>query len=1266
MKMTKRILSSLMVLLMVLSVVSTGFTVTAASSNGAYLDEIVLEPIARPDVTFTVTPVTRVALAANSLEPGNQIVKATPSGVPELSGSYAAQAYAGETPSATKLYFQSNTVGVTPKGISCSNDTVVLSDLSYNGSTGTYSCEIVSGTAEAGSAITFTIDYAWTDGNSYQEKAVTFVENIANGGAYGEAQTEVRALSGTGSYYRVHASAMTRILGTGVYYEQPANINTSSGDPYRTYGIYNVATGSYAENVAAGYNTSIFVDDMTKSPSGKADYTNNVTATGTTIAHVYIDSSAATTLADAGVRLDANVGQLSDRNNSNPYTALSDVWVSAGANTETIVTTNDATAQNAIGLVIPAKANYGVTQESQNAAMNTLTGGVGQFGNIFTQTLTGNVAGLVDGSSYTVTLKYYAYMWNKKGALQHYNITSTVTVPVAMTFHIVDKGALRELIDYVMNSDPDTPSTRTQMKGANPQAWFYRSGFSQFQSAYTEALRVYNNPKATQAEIDAATKSLQTMYNNLQLKTADYTRVNELSNIADDILDNEDAYSAEDIALIREAQEMVEKSYSILYQGAVDQMAANLDKAIKNAKVKAGDYTAVYAAKAEADKLDKNAYTPESWQNLQSAINAVDYTLDALNQKEIDAMAKAITNAIAALKPVTANFDALNSKLAEAKAIDRSLYINGSLLVTPIENAEAALADHAITPWGKEKQAEVDSLVNALTETMAALIFKSADKTALKAAIDAEIPGIIENYDQAILEEYDALVAEGVTMYNNNKLTINDQAAIDAKTNAILAKYEELLASYDESCKHPFVEDVVIENEVEVTCTTAGSYDEVVYCSDCGAEVSRNTVTIKATGHKKGSAVKENNIAATCTEAGGFDTVTYCTVCGDEVTRVHTTLNAKGHKEGTAKKENNKAATCTEDGGYDMVVYCTTCKEELSRETTVIPATGHTEAAAVKENEVAATPTSNGSYDMVVYCTVCKEELSRESFVIEALGHTSGAEVIENEVAATCTEDGSYDKVVYCTCCATAVELSRETVVVDALGHNEADAVKENEVAATCTEAGSYDMVVYCSVCGEEISRDANVIEALGHVEAEAVEENRVEATYDAAGSYDMVVYCSVCGAEVSRETFEIPMLDGYFKVAEGSTTVIDEKLGYIYGLEVGLTDLEGYVEYSKSVSYETPDGIGTGMTLTTFRGGEEWETYTIVIFGDLNGDGVIDIYDSSVLAAIVNGDMELEEGDVLLFAADLNGDTAVDIYDLAILNSVVNGETEIAQIPMV
>ena len=39
------------------------------------------------------------------------------------------------------------------------------------------------------------------------------------------------------------------------------------------------------------------------------------------------------------------------------------------------------------------------------------------------------------------------------------------------------------------------------------------------------------------------------------------------------------------------------------------------------------------------------------------------------------------------------------------------------------------------------------------------------------------------------------------------------------------------------------------ENEVPATCTENGSYDEVIYCTECGEEVSRVTKTIPALGH---------------------------------------------------------------------------------------------------------------------------------------------------------------------------------------------------------------------------------------------------------------------------------------------------------------------------------------------------------------------------------------------------------------------------------
>lgn len=43
--------------------------------------------------------------------------------------------------------------------------------------------------------------------------------------------------------------------------------------------------------------------------------------------------------------------------------------------------------------------------------------------------------------------------------------------------------------------------------------------------------------------------------------------------------------------------------------------------------------------------------------------------------------------------------------------------------------------------------------------------------------------------------------------------------------------------------------EAVIENEVPATCTEDGSHDLVVYCTVCGEELSRETVTVSATGH---------------------------------------------------------------------------------------------------------------------------------------------------------------------------------------------------------------------------------------------------------------------------------------------------------------------------------------------------------------------------------------------------------------------------------
>jgi len=86
--------------------------------------------------------------------------------------------------------------------------------------------------------------------------------------------------------------------------------------------------------------------------------------------------------------------------------------------------------------------------------------------------------------------------------------------------------------------------------------------------------------------------------------------------------------------------------------------------------------------------------------------------------------------------------------------------------------------------------------------------------------------------------------------------------------------------------------EVVIENEVEATCEEDGSYEEVVYCTKCDEELSRETVVVPAAGHVPGEAVVENVVEATVEADGSYEEVVYCTVCGNELSRTLITVEA--------------------------------------------------------------------------------------------------------------------------------------------------------------------------------------------------------------------------------------------------------------------------------------------------------------------------------------------------------------------------------------
>ena len=227
--------------------------------------------------------------------------------------------------------------------------------------------------------------------------------------------------------------------------------------------------------------------------------------------------------------------------------------------------------------------------------------------------------------------------------------------------------------------------------------------------------------KAQQTEVDAMAKAIEDAVSALQYKGADYTKVDAaIAKVNALNKDNHKDFSAVDDAL-----KAVVRDKNITEQTEVDAMAKAIEDAIAALQYKDADYTKVDAAIAKVNALNKDNY--KDFTAVEAAVNAVTRGKNLTEQSEVDAMAKAIEDAIAALQYKYVDYTKVDAAIAKANALKKDEYKDFSAVEAAVN---AVVRDKNIT-----EQSEVDAMAQAIEDAITALQYKDADYTKVDAAI---------------------------------------------------------------------------------------------------------------------------------------------------------------------------------------------------------------------------------------------------------------------------------------------------------------------------------------------------------------------------------------------------------------------------------------------------------------------------------------------------------------------------------------------------
>ena len=147
---------------------------------------------------------------------------------------------------------------------------------------------------------------------------------------------------------------------------------------------------------------------------------------------------------------------------------------------------------------------------------------------------------------------------------------------------------------------------------------------------------------------------------------ADYSNVYEvLGNIPADL----SIYTDESVANLYSAVEALRGYRDLAQQSDVDKMTNDINDAVEALVYKSADYTELDKAEKAAKALNKDDY--EDFSEVEKALAAIDRTKNITEQADVDAMVKAINDAVANLvkkTPASSQPDSVSSSASDSKS----------------------------------------------------------------------------------------------------------------------------------------------------------------------------------------------------------------------------------------------------------------------------------------------------------------------------------------------------------------------------------------------------------------------------------------------------------------------------------------------------------------------------------------------------------------------------------------------------------------------